>query len=88
MYEGFGIPCEMHVGGFANAQILGSTTQETCEFYERGLLRPGEDYDVTPPYLIAPCDPMDDEGYVHLPQGPGLGMELNWDYINENLVDE
>ena len=88
LYEGFGIPCEMHVGGFANAQILGSTTQETCEFYERGLLRPGVDYDVTPPYLMAPCDPMDSEGHVHLPQGPGLGMELNWDYINDNLVEE
>ena len=65
-----------------------ATRIETCEFYERGLLRPGEDYDVTPPYLMAPCDPMDDEGYVHLPQGPGLGMELNWDYINDNLVEE
>ena len=51
LYEGFGIPCEMHVGGFGNAQILGSTTEETCEFYERGLLRPGEAYDVTPPHL-------------------------------------
>ena len=31
---------------------------------------------------------MDDGGYVHLPQGPGLGMELNWDYINDNLLVE
>lgn len=88
MYEAFGVPCEMHVGGFGNAQILGSTTEELCEFYERGLLTPGENYDVTPPYLLHPCDPMDDEGYVHLPQGPGLGMEFNWDYINNNLVEE
>ena len=88
MYESFGIPCEMHVGGFGNAQILGATTEDTCEFFERGLLRPGEDYDVTPPYLLEPCDPMDDEGYVHLPQGPGMGIELDWDYINANLVEE
>ena len=88
MYEGFGIPCEIHVGGFSNAQILGTTTDELCEFFERGLLTPGVDYDGTPPYLLHPCDPMDDQGYVHLPQGLGLGMEFNWDYINENLVEE
>jgi L-alanine-DL-glutamate epimerase-like enolase superfamily enzyme len=37
---------------------------------------------------MAPYDPMDDEGYVHLPQGPGLGMELYWDYIDDNLLAE
>ena len=87
MYESFGVPCEMHVGGFGNAAILGSTTEETCEFFERGLHYPDEDYDVTPPYLNSPCDPMDDRGYVQLPQGPGLGYDFNWDYINDNLLD-
>ena len=90
MYESFGVPCEMHVGGFGNAAILGSTTEETCEFFERGLLFPKDhplgDYDATPLYLNSPCDPMDSEGFVHLPQGPGLGFEFNWDYINENLI--
>ncbi|MDP2949145.1 MAG: enolase C-terminal domain-like protein [Chloroflexota bacterium] len=88
MYETMGLRCEMHVGGFGNAQILGATTEDTCEFFERGLLRPGEDYDVTPSYLNRPCDPMDDEGYVHLPQGHGLGVDFNWDYINDNLIQE
>ncbi|MBI4220874.1 MAG: enolase [Chloroflexi bacterium] len=88
MYESLGVPCEMHVGGFGNAAILGATTEETCEYFERGLHWVDEDYDVTPPYLKAPCDPMDDDGYVHLPQAPGLGFEFNWDYINDNLVKE
>lgn len=30
---------------------------------------------------------MDAEGYVHLPQGPGLGFDFNWDYINANPLD-
>ena len=30
---------------------------------------------------------MDAQGYVHLPQQPGLGYEIVWDYINENSVD-
>ncbi|MBI2964799.1 MAG: enolase, partial [Chloroflexi bacterium] len=82
-----GVPCEMHVGGFGNSQILGATTEETCEFYERGLHWADEEYDIVPPYLKASCDPMDGEGYVHLPKGPGLGMEFNWDYINEHRVE-
>jgi L-alanine-DL-glutamate epimerase-like enolase superfamily enzyme len=93
VYEAFGVPCELHLGGFGNMQIHGSTTEETCEYYERGLLRPGgsaweiEDYDTAPPFLLQPCDPMDNEGYVHLQQGPGLGAEFNWEYINEHRVE-
>ena len=29
---------------------------------------------------------MDEEGNVLLPQGPGLGMDFNWDYIDDNRV--
>jgi hypothetical protein len=29
---------------------------------------------------------MDDEGFVHISPDPGLGMDINWDYINKNLV--
>ena len=87
-YESIGMQCELHVGGFGNLALLGSTSEETCEYYERGLLRPDEDYDaMVPPHLEAPCDPMDENGYVIVPQGPGLGIQLNWDYINGNLVD-
>jgi L-alanine-DL-glutamate epimerase-like enolase superfamily enzyme len=31
---------------------------------------------------------MDTDGYVHLPQRPGLGYDLNWDYIREHLIDD
>jgi L-alanine-DL-glutamate epimerase-like enolase superfamily enzyme len=31
---------------------------------------------------------MDAEGYVHLPQAPGMGYEINWDYIEANRVDK
>ena len=29
---------------------------------------------------------MDEEGYVHVSQDPGLGMDVNWDYIEANLL--
>ncbi len=86
VYEAFGIQCEMHGGWFANSVILGATTEETCLFYERGLLRPGLDYDSPQVFLNTPCDPLDSEGNVLLPQGPGLGFDFNWDYIDDNRV--
>ena len=85
--QAFGIQCEMHYGGWANMQILGATTEATCEYYERGLLRPDFDYETPPPYLNSIVDPMDDDGNIILPQLPGLGFDFNWDYINDNLID-
>ena len=57
------------------------------QYHERGLLHPFIDYETPPPWLNALADPMDDEGYVHVPQGPGLGLDINFDYIRDNLVD-
>ena len=88
MYETIGMKCEIHIGGFGNAQVLAATTADTCEFYERGLLDLDMVHTGTPPYLEAPCDPLDEEGYVQLPDGPGLGCSLDWDYIDAHRVTD
>jgi L-alanine-DL-glutamate epimerase-like enolase superfamily enzyme len=85
--EAYGMRCEIHMSGFANLQVLGATSEDVCEYYERGLLAPGFDYETAPPYLEAIGDPMDEEGYVHLPQEPGMGYRIVWDYIEENRVE-
>ncbi|MCD6303142.1 MAG: enolase [Anaerolineae bacterium] len=85
--EAFGQKCEVHMSGFGNLQVLGATSEDVCEYYERGLEAPGLDYDVTPPYLEAPSDPLDEDGYVPLPQEPGMGYRLNWDYIQDNRIE-
>lgn len=84
--EAFGVKCEVHMSGFANLQILGSTSEDVCEYYERGLLAPGVDCEAPPPYLEAIGDPMDAHGYVHLPQEPGMGYRIAWDYIRDNAL--
>ena len=84
--EAYGVKCEIHMSGAANLQILGSTSEDVCEYYERGLLAPGVDCETPPPYLEAIVDSMDDEGYVHLPQEPGMGYRIIWDYIEDNRV--
>lgn len=84
--EAFGQKCEIHMAGWGNLQVMGATSEDTSEWYEKGLLAPGVDYDAPHPYLKRNCDPMDDEGYVALPQAPGLGYEIIWDHINDNRI--
>ena len=86
--EAYGVKLEIHMSGFANLQILGSTSEDVCEYYERGLLAPGMDYETPAPYLEVICDPMDEAGYVHLPQEPGMGYRICWDYIDENRIKD
>ena len=61
-------------------------SEDTCEYYERGLVAPGIDCNTPPPYLEEIGDPLDAEGYVHLPQEPGMGYKINWDYIEDNTI--
>ena len=84
--EAYGVKCEIHMSGFANLQILGATSEDTCEYYERGLVAPGVDCNTPPPYLEEIGDPLDAEGYVHLPQEPGMGYKINWNYIEDNTT--
>jgi len=84
--EAYGVKCELHGGGFGNLQILGATSPKLCEWYERGLLRPKQDYEKPRPPLRKICDPMDSDGNVLIPQTPGLGMEIDWDYIEQNMT--
>ena len=49
--EAYGIRCEIHMAGFGNLQVLGATSEDTSEYYEKGLLAPGVDYDAPHPYL-------------------------------------
>lgn len=84
--EAYGLKCEMHGPGAAHLQLLGAAPEATCLYYERGLLRPGLDDALAAPYLNSIPDPLDDEGNVIVSQQPGLGLDLNWDYIQENRI--
>lgn len=83
--EAFGMKMEVHGGGAANLHVLCAMGIPGL-FYERGLLHPFVDYDAPKPWLHQLEDPMDDEGYVHVSQEPGLGQQIDFDYIDRNLV--
>jgi L-alanine-DL-glutamate epimerase-like enolase superfamily enzyme len=83
--ESFGVAMEVHGGGVGNLHVL-CAMGIPGEYYERGLLHPFLDHDEPPPWLNEPVDPMDDEGYVHISQRPGLGLDINFDYVQAHLV--
>ena len=85
--ESYNMAMEVHGGKEGNLHALGSI-RIPGEFYERGLLHPHVDYEKPPEYLHEIIDPMDDEGFIHMPKGVGLGLKINHDYINDNLISE
>ena len=54
--------------------------------YERGLLHPFLDYERQSPWLRQIDDPLDGQGNVLISGRPGLGQDINWDYIREHAV--
>ena len=84
--EAYGLRCEIHMAGWGNLQVCAATSEDTSEYYEKGLLAPGVDYDAPHPYLERICDALDPDGHITLPTAPGLGYEIVWDYIDDNTV--
>lgn len=83
--ESFNMQMESHGPDIANLHVL-CAMHFPGEYHERGLLHPFIDYEKPQPWLNQITDPMDDEGFVHVSDRPGLGMDINFDYIRANLI--
>ena len=85
MAEGFGIDVEIHSPGPAQRHCMAGI--RNSNYYEMALVHP-ECSNTTPPVYegdyVDDLDSIDDEGTVPVPDGPGLGVEYDWDYIEEN----
>jgi L-alanine-DL-glutamate epimerase-like enolase superfamily enzyme len=83
MAAAFGVNCAVHHGGnpimnAANVHVTCAITN--CAYVE--ILVPESAYDFG---LTASCN-VDAEGVIHVPQGPGLGIELDWEAIEASVV--
>ena len=84
--EAFGMRMEVHGGGVGNLHVL-CAMGVPGEFYERGLLHPFIDHDQPAPWLKKLVDPMDDLGFVHVSQEPGLGMDIDFEYVDDHVLE-
>jgi L-alanine-DL-glutamate epimerase-like enolase superfamily enzyme len=76
---------EQHGGTIGNLHVLGAMGIPG-KYYERGMLHPLLDYETPKPWFSTIYDPMDQQGMVSIPQDPGLGWNLNMEYIQNNVM--
>lgn len=77
--EGFGRDVELHVGGPSHLHCM--TAIRNTNYYEHALLHPqGIDWMVDQGFVDSP-EQVDSDGHVAIPDGPGLGVEIDWDFV-------
>jgi L-alanine-DL-glutamate epimerase-like enolase superfamily enzyme len=83
--EGFGIDVEYHAPGPAHRHCMAAT--RNTNYYEMALVHPEVENPVPPVYeggYADKLDSIDNEGTVPVPDDPGLGVEYDWDYVEEH----
>ncbi len=86
--EAYGVQCVPHIWGSphsvaANLQIVASLPN--CQWMECPHDPPGYPLEVRDMMLSETLGP-DSDGYVAVPQGPGLGVDVDWDVVEAHRV--
>ena len=87
MAEAFGLDVEFHAPGPAQRHCIAAC--RNSNYYEMALVHPDCQNTQPPVYEGGYSDLMDavdDDGTVGVPDGPGLGVEYDWDYIEDNTT--
>ncbi|MFC6734238.1 MULTISPECIES: enolase C-terminal domain-like protein [unclassified Haladaptatus] len=85
--EGFGLDVEYHAPGPAQRHCMAAT--RNSNYYEMALVGPKCSNTSPPVYLDGysdQLDTIDSDGMVSVPDGPGLGVTYDWEYIEENAL--
>jgi len=80
--EALGIDCEVHAPGPAHRAVI--SAMRNTNFYEVALVGPDCANMIPPVYACGYSDQLDcigADGCVAVPEGPGLGVTYDWDFI-------
>ncbi len=80
--EAFGIDCEVHASGPAHRALM--SAMRNSNYYEVALVGPDVANAIPPVYACGYTDQLDcvgPDGCVPVPDGPGLGVTYDWDFI-------
>ncbi|MGP4015905.1 enolase C-terminal domain-like protein [Saccharopolyspora sp. 5N708] len=85
--EGFGLDCEIHAAGPAHRQCMAAI--RNTNYYELALVGPKLDpksrhYHAYADGYADDLVSVEADGCVPVPDGPGLGVTLNWDWIRSS----
>jgi len=87
--ESFGIDVEIHACGPAHRHMMSAI--RNTNFYEVALVGPDCPNAIPPVYLCGYSDMIDcidKDGYVEVPNGEGLGVVYDWDFIKKNTTNK
>lgn len=83
--EALGLDVQFHACGPAHRAVMAAT--RNTHFYEMALMGPRMPNAVPPVYTCGYSDQPADlpvDGHVPVPDGPGLGVTYDWDFIEQN----
>lgn len=86
--ESLGVDVELHAAGPAHRHCISAI--RNTNYYEVALVGPDCMNAVAPVYTCGYSDQLDcidEDGYVSIPNGPGLGVDYDWDYIRRNQIN-
>jgi len=85
--EGFGLDVEYHAPGPAQRHLMAAT--RNSNYYELALVHPDARNPIPPVYngdYNDQIDAIDDDGTVPVPDDPGLGVDYDWEFIEDNAT--
>jgi L-alanine-DL-glutamate epimerase-like enolase superfamily enzyme len=85
--EGFGVDCEIHACGPAHRHCM--SAMRNTNYYELALVGPNCPNAVPPVYKCGYSDYLEaigKDGCMPVPEGPGLGVTYDWDFIAKNRI--
>jgi L-alanine-DL-glutamate epimerase-like enolase superfamily enzyme len=85
--EALGLDVEIHAPGPAHRHCMAAI--RNTNFYELSMVGPSRGDFNAPVYTCGYSDKLDDvgpDGCFPVPDGPGLGVLYDWDYINKNKI--
>lgn len=85
--EAHGMNCELHtttMGPMDIANLHVACAVRNSEYFE--LFVPEDSFQV--PMEQSLRDFMDEEGKIHVPTGPGLGIDMDWSLIDDNCISQ
>ena len=86
--ESFGVDVEIHAGGPAHRHFMAAT--RNTNFYEVALVGADCHNTMATVYTCgysAMTDCIDKDGFVPVPNGIGLGVKYDWNFINANTTN-
>lgn len=88
--EAHGLDVELHGGGLAHRHCMAAI--RNTNYYELGLVHPDVPRNAAPIYgdlrWMDELDSADAEGHVAVPEGPGLGVPVDWDWVDRHKTGE